>query len=324
MLLQSLLFCVGLAMLYLGADWLVRGASRLAIRYGIRPLVVGLTVVALATSMPEFVVNLIASAQGENDLALGNVVGSNIANIALILGTTALLQPIVVSKGTLSKEYPIMLLVMVVFFGMAANGTISQIEGIVLVLGLITFMVYLVLNARTGAPADAEAVATPPDPVVKPEEAKERPVWQQAGLILVGMAFLAYGAHLMVTAAIFAAEKLGISSVVVGLTIVAIGTSLPELAASIMGIVREESDLSLGNVLGSNMMNVLFVIGMIALIQPLPVEAESIRLHFPVMIAVSLLLFPMARPKLRISRWSGAALLLAFVGYTVYLILPYL
>ncbi|MEM1095446.1 MAG: calcium/sodium antiporter [Bacteroidota bacterium] len=324
MLLQSLLFCVGLAMLYLGADWLVRGASKLAIRYGIRPLVVGLTVVALATSMPEFVVNLIAAAQGENDLALGNVVGSNIANIALILGTTALLQPIVVSKSTLSKEYPIMLLVMLVFFGMAANGTISRMEGVILVLGLITFMVYLVLNARSGAPAGAEAVEGPAADVAPPEESAERPVWQQAGLILLGMGFLAFGAHLMVTAAIFVAEKLGISSVVVGLTIVAIGTSLPELAASIMGIVREESDLSLGNVLGSNMMNVLFVIGMIALIQPLPVESESIRLHFPVMIAVTLLLFPLARPKLLISRWSGAVLLTTFAAYTIYLILPYM
>lgn len=324
MLLQSLLFCVGLAMLYLGADWLVRGASKLAIRYGIRPLVVGLTVVALATSMPEFVVNLIAAAQGENDLALGNVVGSNIANIALILGTTALLQPIVVSKSTLSKEYPIMLLVMLVFFGMAANGTISRMEGVILVLGLITFMVYLVLNARSGAPAGAEAVEGPAADVAPPEEAAERAVWQQAGLILLGMGFLAFGAHLMVTAAIFVAEKLGISSVVVGLTIVAIGTSLPELAASIMGIVREESDLSLGNVLGSNMMNVLFVIGMIALIQPLPVESESIRLHFPVMIAVTLLLFPLARPKLLISRWSGAVLLTTFAAYTIYLILPYM
>ncbi|GAB5522091.1 MAG: calcium/sodium antiporter [Rhodothermales bacterium] len=325
MLVQSLLFCVGLAMLYFGADWLVSGSSRLAIRYGIRPLVVGLTVVALATSMPEFVVNLIAAAQGQNDLALGNVVGSNIANIALILGATAVLQPILVAKSTLKREYPIMLLVMLVFFGMASNGVISRLEGIVLVLGLITLMVYLVLNARTAPPDEVNTNAPPlVEPIDVEPEAAERPVWQQVGLILIGMVLLAFGARLMVDAAVYAAELFGISPIVVGLTIVAIGTSLPELAASIMGIVRKEADLSLGNVLGSNMMNVLFVIGMIALIRPLPVETESIRLHFPVMIAVSVLLFPLARPKLRISRWAGVVLLIVFVAYTGYLIAPYL
>lgn len=323
MLLQSLIFCVGLTALYYGAEWLIKGATSLALRFGIRRLVVGLTVVALGTSMPEFLVNFFAAVSNEDALALGNIVGSNIANIALILGMSALIYPLAVQPTTLRKEYPMMILVMGIFYWMSLDGRISQIDGLILVMGLVSFFIYLVLDSRT---EDSRRQVEEELKAFENGEMSGRiyPVWQKLLFLLGGMIGLSLGARLMVTSAVNLADMLGIRHVVVGLTVVAIGTSLPELAASVMCAVRKEPDLSVGNILGSNLLNVLFVVGLVALIRPLEVDHESIKIHFPVMLGFGLLLYPLARTKYRISRVEGSILIAGFVAYMCYLAFPYL
>ena len=310
---QLLLFTIGLVVLYFGAEWLVKGAASLAVRYGLRPLIVGITVVALATSMPEFVVNLFAAVTGEDSLALGNIVGSNICNIALILGISALVLPLSVAPGTLSKEYPMMLGVMIVFYLLSIDGVISQIDGLLLVLGLFGFFVYLVRDTRRhNVPEEVEAAQDLVDSMAR-----------RVLYIVGGMVGLAAGAQLMVNAAVNIAESLHVSPIVVGLTVVAIGTSLPELAASVACVLKKQADMSVGNVLGSNLLNVLFVVGLVALVRPLQVDPASLEIHFPVMLAFSVILFPLAWTQYRISRLEGFLLLAGFIAYLVYLVRPY-
>ncbi len=318
MLWQLLLFAIGLGLLYLGAEWLIRGAASLALKYGIRRLVVGITVVALGTSMPEFVVNIFAALSHEDGLALGNVVGSNICNIALILGTSALILPLVVSPGTLRKEYSIMMAVMGLFYLMALDGVISQMDGLILVAGLIAFMVFLVIDGKR------HARKRNPDEI-SDFERKDMVSsnWKKATLVIGGIILLTVGARLMVLSAMEIADWWGVSSVVVGLTVVAIGTSLPELAASLVSVFKEDPDMSMGNVLGSNLLNVLFVIGLVALIRPLSVETESLRVHFPVMLGFGVLLLPLAWTSYCITRLEGGVLLTGFVAYMLYLVFPY-
>jgi len=322
MLFQLLLFGIGMTSLYFGAEWLVKGAVSLALRFGIRRMVVGLTVVALGTSMPEFLVNFFASMRGADDLALGNIVGSNIANIALILGMSSLVFPLAVRPATLRKEYPIMMVAMLVFYWMSSDGVISQLDGVFLVLGLIGFFVYLVLDARTD---ESRTQVKEEQNAFQNGVGKTRvyPLWHKVGLLLGGMIGLSVGARFMVVAAINIADSLGINHVIVGLTVVAVGTSLPELAASMMCAFKEEPDLSVGNILGSNLMNILFVVGLVSLIRPLHVDHQVLTIHFPVMIGFGILLLPIAWTHFRITRLEGGVLVAGFIGYMIYLSIPY-
>jgi len=334
MLLQFVIFGVGLLVLLFGADWLVRGASILALRFGIRPLVVGLTVVALGTSMPEFLINFMAAVTGEDSLALGNIVGSNIANIAMILGASAILLPLAVSPGTLRKEYPILLGVMLLFYYLSLDGVVSRLDGLALILGLFGFLLYLVIDARNHAEQvrielglsvnldEPEEEILAQETVADPS-LQRRVVWQQIGFIFGGMIALAIGAKLMVMSAVTIAAYLDVPSIVVGLTVVAIGTSLPELAASVMCALNKQGDMTVGNVLGSNLLNVLFVVGLVSMIRPLQVDAESLSIHFPVMIVFTLLLLPLAWTRYQITRLEGGVLISGYIGYMVYLVLPY-
>ncbi len=315
MWLQALLFVLGLAILYYGAEWLVKGASALALRFGIRPLVVGLTVVALGTSMPEFVVNFFAALTGEDSLALGNIIGSNIANIGLILGVSALVMPLGVARSTLKREYPILLGVMTLFYLISLDGRISRLDGGLLVFCLVAFLLYIIHDARRTASQTAAEEAL--HDVIEEPTALPR---KHLLMLFFGIIFLALGAQLMVRAAVAVAEVFGIQPIVIGLTIVAIGTSLPELAASVVGAFRGEDDLALGNVIGSNLLNVLFVIGLVALIRPINVEQDALTIHFPVMLAFSLLILPLARSGFKITRPEGALFVTAFVSYTTYLL----
>jgi cation:H+ antiporter len=319
MLFPLLIFLFGLVVLYYGAEWLIRGAVALALQHGIRPLVVGLTVVALGTSMPEFVVNFFAAMSREDNLALGNIVGSNICNIALILGLSALVLPMAVEPSTVRREYPLMLGVMVVFYVFAMDGVISQFEGFVLLSGLGGFLIYLTIEARRHRSRErAEEVLEVNDDELHISG------WKKTMFIVVGTIFLALGARLMVYSAIEIAEMLGIDPVVVGLTVVAIGTSLPELATSVVGAFKREADMSVGNVLGSNLLNVLFVVGLISVFHPLQVDTTIINTHFPVMLGFSVLLFPIVWTHYKISRFEGAILLATFTAYMLYVILPHL
>ncbi len=313
--LQLLLFVIGLVVLYFGAEWLVKGAASLALHYGIRPMIVGITIVALATSMPEFVVNFVAALSGEDNLALGNIVGSNICNIALILGISALVIPLTVQPSTLRKEYPIMLGVMVLFYVISLDGTISQIDGGILIAGLFALFAYLIIDARRHGPT------VQPEPKEDAEE--DLSSTMRILYVIGGMIGLSVGARVMVNAAVNIAEALEISPIIVGLTVVAIGTSLPELAASVAFAMKKQVDMSVGNVLGSNMLNVLFVVGLVSMINPLQVDSDSIQVHFPVMLAFCVILLPFAWTQYRITRIEGSVLLAGFVGYIVYLVMPY-
>ncbi len=319
MLLQGLLFLVGLVVLYFGAEWLIKGAASLALALGVRPLIVGLTVVALGTSMPEFIVNVTAAITGEDALALGNIIGSNISNIALILGATALVIPLKVGRDMLKREYPMMLAAMFIFFGLALDGSIGFVDGLLLVGGLAAFLIFLIVDARRRTAKEAL------EEVKSVEEVESgTSTLHKVALILLGMIALAFGARLMVSAAVFIAESLGVSSIVIGLTVVAIGTSLPEMAASVVGALRAEPDLAVGNIIGSNLLNVLFVIGFVSLVQPLKVETSSLQIHFPIMLAFTIMLFPIMLTHYKISRFEGGLLLASFVGYLALVLFPYM
>lgn len=342
MIIDIILFLLGLIILYYGAEWLIRGASGIALDYGIRPVVVGLTVVALGTSMPEFLVNFVAALGGDHHLALGNIIGSNISNVALILGASALVLPITVTPQILRKEYPMMLAAMFVFFGLSLDGMISRYDGIFLVTCLFAFIGYLLYDtqnspaaqqlveemegvsgedpdlaaAQRESAADSERI---PDEVAaaSPEDSLGKKV-----LFLVGGTVgLAIGAHFMVDSAVDIAERMGISQIIIGLTIVAIGTSLPELAASMVGAIKSEADLSVGNILGSNLLNVLFVVGTVSIISPLDVEPSTLTIHFPVMLGICAMLLPIAWTRFEITRLEGGVLLATFLCYMSYLLM---
>ena len=324
MLSHIVLFILGLGILYLGADWLIDGSSEVARKFGIRPLIIGLTIVALGTSIPEFLLNLFAVAAGEDGLAIGNIIGSNIANIALILGISALLMPLSFGGSALKKEYPMMLAVTGLFYLLSADGVISRMDGAVLMGGLVAFLVFVIRDASQTPPA--RTAEPEEDPLFVPHSGLKK--WlhdEKTGpfmrilLIVAGMAALAIGARLMVDSSIAIAEFLGISPVIIGLTIVAVGTSLPELAASLMASFKNESDLSVGNILGSNLLNILFVIGLVAMIQPMEVESDTLRFHMPAMVAFSLLLWPLARRNNELSRTGGLILLAGFASYIIWL-----
>lgn len=318
MLPEILIFLVGAVILYYGAESLIKGAATLALRYGIRPLVVGLTVVALGTSMPEFVINFVAVLWEQDGIALGNIIGSNIANISLILGMSALMFPLSVNPAMLRKEYPLMVGAMLLFWVLAMDGVINQTDGLILVAGLIAFLVFVVLDARRYSRETAlENVSE-----VEREDITA-PAWKKAAYVIVGMVLLALGARMMIGSAVTIATYMGISDVVIGLTIVAVGTSLPELAASVVSATKDQTDLSVGNAMGSNLLNVLFVVGLISLIHPLRVSPESLDLHFPVMMGFSVLLLPLAWTDRRITRPEGCVLLAGFFGYMAYLVMPH-
>jgi len=319
MVLHVLLFFVGLLVLYLGAEGLVQGASSLALQYGIRPVVVGLTVVAIGTSMPEFLVNFFALFEEASSLAIGNIIGSNISNVALILGTSALALPMVVTPAILRREYPAMLGTMALFYIVALDGVVSSGDGILMVSLLAGLAAYVFYDAHQTTQSaileDVEEDLQTADPEMS---------GMMKGVYLIGgIAGLALGARLMVVNAVSIAEIMGVERVVIGLTIVAVGTSLPELAASMVGALRNESDLSVGNVMGSNILNVLFVVGTLSIADPIPVAADTLAIHFPVMLGFCALLLPLTWTTYRISRWKGGLMLTAFIGYMTYLVLPH-
>ncbi len=328
MVFQFILFVTGLVILYYGAEWLVKAASSIAYRFGIRPMVIGLTVVAMGTSMPEFVLSFFAVLVGEDALAIGNIIGSNIANIGLILGVSAVLMPLVVSSETLRKEYPLMLATSLLFYALASDGLISRTDGGILVFGLMALMIFLVIDGRrhireNGGVVPQASTESTPETGASPLANGGLTGQKKILYLLGGMIGLTLGARLMVTSAVEIAHGLNIHPVVVGLTIVAIGTSLPELAACVVCAMKNETDMLIGNVLGSNMLNILFVVGMISMLRPMVVEPVSITQHFPVMIAFAFVLYPIARFRNSFSKVEGAFLLVAFCVYLGWLIYPY-
>jgi cation:H+ antiporter len=302
----------GFILLVWGADRLVAGASALARNLGVSPLVIGLTIIAFGTSAPELVVSGVAASRGNPGLAVGNAIGSNIANIGLILGVTAAVYPLRVESETLRREYPVLILIMIASVIMAADLLFDRTEGWLLLAGLVALVIWMIRFGLRRAPDDplaAEFAAEIP---------RDMPTGFAVFWLLVGLIVLPVSSKFLVEGAVFIARSLEVSEVVIGLTILALGTSLPELAAALTSALRQEDDLAIGNVIGSNMFNVLGVLGVAAAIEPVGVDPLILKQDFPVMFLFTVLLFFMAygiHGPGRISRRSGLLLLGLYVAY---------
>ena len=314
-----LLLALGLVLLTGGAELLVRGASRLARAVGLSPLIIGLTVVAYGTSAPEFAVNVKAGLSGQTDIALGNVIGSNMFNVLVVLGLAALIAPLAVSHQLVRLDVPVMIAVSALAWLLAADGAITRVEGLALLAGIILYTAFLLRQGRKTSPFPGEPAAS--------EHKKTSPSAFKAFVspvlfVLVGLALLVIGARCLVAGASDIARLLGVSELLIGLTIVAVGTSLPELATSVVAGIRGERDIAVGNVVGSNIFNILAVLGVAAVISGrVPVPAPALRLDFPLMVAAALACLPIFFTGARISRWEGALFLACYAAYIAYLIL---
>ena len=317
--LEALKFLAGLAALYFGAEWLVAGASSLALRLGIAPLIVGLTVVAFGTSAPELLVSLLAVKDGNDGISVGNIIGSNIANIALIMGCAAMVNPIKVHPSALKRDYPIMLLASFLLAGLLFDGTLSRLDGAVLLSSAVAFITYSIWRGRQMSKEDAGQELDLDDEMTNP---KESTVARDVGLLIVGIAGLALGAKLLVDAAVIMAKAFNVPDLVIGITVVAIGTSLPELATSVVAAYRKESDISVGNVIGSNIFNILLVLGTVACLMPVVIKPEvaaDVKIDLSVMLGVAVAALPIMRIGHRVGRLDGAIFLISYVVYMVYL-----
>ena len=307
----------GLILLIWGADRFVHGAAATARNLGVAPLLIGLTIVAFATSAPEVLVSIIAASRGESDLAVGNAIGSNIANIGMVLGIAAIVRPIRLQSATLRREMPALLAVTLLTVSLLLDTYLSRVDGFVLLTGLIIVMFWLTrLGLRTSAsdPIKAEFEAEIPAHVRMPVAV----VW-----LCIGLATLLVGADLMVDGSIDIARELGVSEVVIGITLVAIATSLPELAVTIVSVFKGEDDLAIGNIVGSNIFNLLAVIGIASVIGPAALPPSVLSLHVFVLVAFTLVLFAMTYDydgKGNINRFEGFALMVAYVAYIAYVV----
>jgi len=314
------LFVLGGVLLVGGAELLVRGASRLALAAGITPLVVGLTVVAFGTSAPELAVTVGSAVTGQADVALGNVVGSNIFNILFVLGLAALIRPLVVSQQLVRLDVPLLIGTSVLVLGMGLDGRIGRLDGALLTAGVLTYTLVLIRMSRRERPD----VIAEYDQAFRAEPAETRFGPLINVLLLVGgLGLLVLGSHWLVTAAVDTASRLGVSELVVGLTIVAAGTSLPEVATSVLAAIRGERDIAVGNAIGSCLFNLLAVLGLGSLVAPagIGVPAGALIFDLPIMIAVAVAALPVLFTGYTISRIEGAVFLGYYAAYTTYLVL---
>ena len=310
-----ILFIVGFYFLIKGADWLVGGASSIAKKFHVSNLVIGLTIVAFGTSAPELIVNLFASFQGSSDLAIGNIVGSNISNVLLILGISAIIFPLAVKRGTVFKEIPLNMLAVVVLWMLvndvlidkAGMSVLTRIDGGILLLFFVIFLYYTFGIAKV----EGEG-----------EDVKKYNNWTAAGMIIAGAAGLALGGYWIVEGAIVIAGKLGMSESLIGLTVVAIGTSLPELATSAVAAWRHNADIAIGNIIGSNIFNIFWILGLSAMIKPLYFSSVlNIDIYIMAVITVVLFMFMFVGRKNVLQRSQGIVLVLIYIAYVSYLIM---
>jgi len=310
---EILLLIAGFVFLVFGADWLVNGASALAKKYNVSDLAIGLTIVAFGTSAPELVVNVFAAAQGSHDIVLGNIIGSNNFNLLVILGIAGIITPLAVQHSTVWKEIPFSLLAVALLFIFAndifsgAEGVISRLDGIILLVFFGWFLWYVAIQLKKD-PADAEIVT------------KKYPGWKMALLIIGGLAALIAGGRLVVTSAVDMARAMGISEKIIGLTIVAAGTSLPELATSVVAAIKKNNDIAVGNIVGSNIFNIFLILGVSAVINPISFSTVFNTDLLLLTVGTLLLFFAMfTGKKHKLDRWEAIVLLLMYVGYTIYL-----
>ena len=319
LLLPALLVLAGLVLLTGGGELLVRGATALAQLAGLTPAVIGLTVVAMGTSLPELVVSIIAALADQPDLTVGNVVGSNIFNTAAILGVTAMVFPLPVRGGVVRLEWPFMFVASIAALLLVRDGVLDRLEGGAFVVALVLFVAYTVHLARREVAASEEA-ALAEEVAERTLPRRARPVATALAVVLGGVLLLVVGGRLLVDGAVEIARGLGVSERVIGLTIVAAGTSAPELATSIVAALRRHADVAVANIVGSNIFNVLGILGLSALVTPLPISGAMIASDFWWMLGTALLILPLMYTRRQIERWEGAVLVAVYLLY-VYLLL---
>ena len=305
-----LLVGAGLTMLYFGAEWLVKGSVSISNKLGVSQLVIGLTVVAFGTSTPELAVSISSAMQGLSDVALGNVVGSNIVNIGAILGISAIISPIIVSKSAIRKEVPIMIGVSFLLLAIIFDGKIDFVDGALLVIGIIVFTGYSYRSSKK----DTDTEVIPASQILQKNIFSKSIV-----LIIIGLLLLTVGSFLTVDNAVIIGTSFGVSELFMGLTVVAIGTSLPELITSIVAARKGHADLSVGNIVGSNIFNIMAILGISSLISGIAVS-EQVLVDVGIMLAFSLVLIPIMRSGFIISRKEGLFLIAGYVGYVVFLL----
>lgn len=314
---EAILFLLaGIAFLYYGADWLVRGSARLASRYGISPLAIGLTVVSLGTSAPEFAVGIQAALGGQSDLVAGNVFGSNLANVGLILGITALIRPLQVSARTVRREVPIMLVVTALLWPLLWDGRLSRPEGFLLLGILVAYMTFVLRTGRS----ESKDVVEEFEGFQGLEDVKGRKATADVLLVLVGGAALVIGGQAIVDGAVSIAAAMGVSEMVIGLTVVALGTSLPEMVTSVGAALKGETDIAVGNVIGSNVLNIAGVLGAAAVVEPLNLTSRVLSMDLPAVALISLLILPLAFRGRVVGRRAGMVFLAAyaFLGFFLF------
>lgn len=312
------LLILGLILLVVSADWLVKGAARLASVFGISPLVIGLTVVAFGTSAPELAVSVMSAFKGQTDLALGNVVGSNIFNVLFILGLAAMVTPLIVAQQLVRLDVPVMIVVSVMVLVLGYDGSIGRLDGLLFFAGGVGYTVFLIRQSRRES---NEAVKLEYEKEFGLDEKKSTVLWD-IGLVVVGVGGLVLGSKFLVDGAVEIAKYFGVSELIIGLTIVSVGTSLPEVATSVVAAYRGERDIAVGNVVGSNIFNILSVLGLSSIIAPhgINVAASALAFDIPVMIAIAVVCLPIFFAGYQITRFNGAVFFIFYILYVVYLI----
>lgn len=305
----------GIVGLFAGAEALVRGSSSLAIRMGISPLVVGLTVVAFATSSPELVVSIKAALEGNPGIVVGNVVGSNICNIGLILGVAALISPMRIKTQLIKREIPIMIIVGFILLLVLANDSISRLEGVLLILGIISYVIFSYLYARK-----EKVIETSREFIEAIPKGRTKSVWVSILLIVGGLGLLLGGAHIFVNGAVEVAVRMGVSQAIIGLSMVALGTSLPELITSVVASFRNENDIAIGNAVGSNVFNVLSVLGFSSVVSPISSSGVG-YIDLGIMMLFMIVILPMSKSGFVLKRFEGTILLAGYFAYLLYLAL---
>lgn len=312
-------FIIGLVLLVAGAELLVRGASKLALAFGISPLVVGLTIVAFGTSTPEVAVSVKAALANQPDLVTGNCVGSTMFNVLMILGVCAVIAPLVVAQQLVWLDVPIMIGAHVLLLAVGYDGVLSRWDGVVLAAGIVAYTVFVIRKSRK----ESAAVEAEYREAYRPPSRDRRSLALQVGMIVGGLVLCVFGARWMVDGAVALARAWGVSELVIGLTIVAAGTSMPEVATSIVATIRGQRDIAIGNVVGSNIFNILGIVGLSSIIAPngIAVAPSMLRFDLPVAIATCVACLPIFFTGHRIARWEGAVFLGYYAAYTGYLVL---
>ena len=305
LLIQLGLFVIGFAMLVKGADWFVDGASGIASKFGIPQLVIGLTIVAMGTSAPEAAVSITAAMKGNADITIGNIVGSNILNILIILGISSVITTIAVAKSTIKYEIPIMIAITFLLLFVGMDGTVTFMEGIILLVAFAAYLAYVFRMAKDNKEEE-------------PEETKELTVVKALALTVIGLVLIVWGSDITVEAAKELARIFGLSERFIGLTIVALGTSLPELFTSVLAARKGNADIAIGNIVGSNIFNILFVVGVSALITPIPFQA-AFRIDTLVAVAAAVILLLCSLKDKCLKRWHGVIMLSSYAIYFIYL-----